>query len=103
MVHKHHAANVWHKKTLNTRKIHFDYRMPAWVAGPRIADLVEVERQAGIYFVHDQLEDKSLNAVVGLLRDLDEEKRRTVLKCAVIWEVDVEEPERQDHSWRSNT
>lgn len=57
MVHKHHAANVWlkNKKTLNTRKIHFDYRTPAWVAGPRIADLVEVERQAGIYFVHDQL------------------------------------------------
>lgn len=54
MVHKHKAENVWisDPEVLSDASVRFAYDVPMRGIGVRLAELVEVERQAGIYFSH---------------------------------------------------
>lgn len=57
MVHKHKAENVWLRRAQvhEDGSLHVEYQHPPETAEGRIADLIEVQRQAGIYYVHSQL------------------------------------------------
>ncbi|MFT4051948.1 MAG: AfsA-related hotdog domain-containing protein [Microbacterium sp.] len=57
LVHKHSPNNVWvhHPRQRAENDLHLEYSYPMDLAGARLVDLMEVQRQAGIYFAHSHL------------------------------------------------
>lgn len=57
LVHKRHPENVWvhHPRPRVENDLHLEYSHPGDLAGARLVDLMEVQRQAGIYYVHSHL------------------------------------------------
>lgn len=56
-MHKRHSENVWvhHPRPRTEDDLHLEYNYPRDLANARLVDLMEVQRQAGIYFVHSHL------------------------------------------------
>ncbi|WP_460739923.1 hypothetical protein [Microbacterium neimengense] len=56
-MHKRNPDNVWvrYPRPRAESDLHLEFSHPADLAGARLADLIEVQRQAGIFYVHSRL------------------------------------------------
>lgn len=57
LVHKRNPENVWVRQPRppKERELQLEFSSPAHLSDARLADLIEVQRQAGIYFAHSHL------------------------------------------------
>lgn len=70
--HKNHEANLWlnNLSTNSADRAALTFQIPQTGAGPRFADFIEVERQAGLVFAHRCLEVPHSNVFVLTSLDL---------------------------------